>query len=164
MRRLLLALVVVAGCSGKRVDPVMLREAPSDLAVDVMVFGEDGPRVVRSRRPARYLLETGGVLRAEVGTTQPRRVYPGVTRRLTSGQVDGVWRLLSESGLLAEESTGRVSGEGVTRPSRGQTTALVTARYAGVTRSFRATLGEGGDDSRRAEEIVDRLASLAGER
>lgn len=159
-RVILLSLLVLWGCASGGADPVMLRDAPPDLAMDVLVF-EPIPAEGGRRTGSRFVLEADGVLRAELDVQDPRRSYPAHTRRLTPEQISGLWRLIAESDLLDPQSPGAVAAPAVYRPAPNLSVALFTVRFAGETRSFRAMLGRADPDAERAGEIIARLRRLA---
>lgn len=164
--------LALAGCSSTPVvkpepEPAALPErAPDDFALSVTVMGPatepaEIDATPRPERPARYIVEPDGVLRAAIGPGATPRVYPGQTRQLTTGQVQRLWRLASNTGLLDGDTLAKVDNTETFFPSRERTTAMVYIRQGGVGQSFAVRLPVGDAESPAVEQLIDQLASLA---
>ena len=139
-------------------------ERPADFVLAATVYSPKSMEradLPRSLRPARYIVEADGVLRAAVGPGSETTTYPGQTRQLTPREFDTLWRIVRESGLLDAGSVWRVENpDEVTRAS-DRTTALVYVGYEGKRTTVRMLLDRSGAESVAAERLVDRLAELA---
>ncbi|MBX3317712.1 MAG: hypothetical protein KF902_12720 [Phycisphaeraceae bacterium] len=104
----LLASVLLAGCASQTKPthvPVRGTDYPTDFALSVTVMTPGRETDERGRdltfgkdlaeRPARYIVEPDGLLRAAVGAGATTRVYPPRTKYLTDLQMADLWRRLS---------------------------------------------------------------------
>jgi hypothetical protein len=134
-----------------------------DLALAATVFSPRVPLpesgLPRSLRPARYIVEADGVLRAAQGPTSPG--FPPRVRQLAPREVDQLWRLLRDSGLLDEANPGRISDPEDAVRSGDRTTALVFVSYSDRRTTLRILLDRSTQDAIEAERLVDRLAELS---
>jgi hypothetical protein len=161
-------LAIWAGCRStlpKLESPaaVLPDERPEDLAVAATVFSPRVPlpedTLPRSLRPARYIIEADGVLRAAEGASAP--AFPPRVRQLTPRQADQVWRLVRDSGLLDEGNPARLSDPETASRSGDRTTAMVFASYGGQRTTLRVLLDRSSQDAIAAERLVDHLAELS---
>jgi hypothetical protein len=144
-------------------EPVPERR-PEDFVLSATVMTPrdvEGVRLPRSLRPARYIVEADGVLRAAVGAGSTTMTFPAQTRQLTPAQFEGLWRQMRESGLLDAANPSRIEGPEEAVASREHTTALIYASYLGRRRTLRVLLDRGSAEALAAERLVDRLAELA---
>ncbi len=164
--------VGLCGCSSappqkEEPEPVVLPErAPEDFTLAVTVMGpaatpEEIDAEPRAERPARYIVEPDGVLRAAVGPGATPRVYPGQTRQLTADQVERVWRLVVNTGLLEPGTLTRIESTETFFPRRERATALIYVRERGEARHFAVRLPVGDVESAGVVQLVDEIAGLA---
>jgi hypothetical protein len=182
---LVLTMVLLAGCSGTgplprpQTGPIP-ETRPEDFTLAVTVLGPgrgpspvvkggDGkgdeevaaPQLPRSLRPGRYIVEADGALRAALGPGAEATTFPAQTRQLSPRQVDLLWRLVRDSGLLDATNPGRIEGPDEALRSPDRTTALFYVAYAGQRVTVRTLLDRSGEDALAAERVVDRLAEWA---
>jgi len=139
-------------------------ERPADFVLAATVYSPrsmEKARLPRSLKPARYIIEADGVLRAAVGPGSAGTTFPGQTRRLTPAEFDSLWRMVRESGLLDPGSAWRVEDPGEITRASDRTTALVYVGYGGRRTTLRLLLDRSGPEAVAAERVVDRLAELA---
>lgn len=141
-------------------------QPPADFVLSVTILGPAGTAAEvdatpRPLRPARYLVEPDGVLRAAIGPGATPRVYPGETRRLTDAQVRRLWRLTAVSGLLDEGTLTRIDNTEIFFPSRDRSTALLYVKHGGVNSHHAVRLPVGDAESRAVTTLIDHLAELA---
>jgi hypothetical protein len=137
---------------------------PSDFVMAATVFSParlSGADLPRSLKPARYVIEADGVLRAATGSAADATTFPGQTRQLTPGEFDSLWRLLRESGLLDSNSPLRVPDPETLVRAPDRTTALIYVSYGGERRTLRVPLDRVGEGALATERVVDRLAEWA---
>jgi hypothetical protein len=169
---LVLGGLALPGCSSTpavRPEPepaVLADRAPADFALGITVLSPaSDPAQIdatpRPQRPARYIVEPDGVLRAAIGPGATPRVYPGRTRRLDTEQVQRLWRLASNTGLLDGDTLTRIDNTETFFPSRERTTALVHIRQGGEGRHFAVRLPVGDAESPAVLQLIDQLAELA---
>jgi hypothetical protein len=136
---------------------------PDDLAIAATVFSPRTPlpdvNLPRSIRPARYIIEADGVLRASQGTEAV--TFPSRVRQLSPRQADQLWEILLDSGLLDEGNPNRVSDPESAVRSGDRTTAMIFISYGGKRSTLRVLLDRATPDSIAAEKFIDRLAQLA---
>lgn len=171
VRRALLALAGVAGLvAGASCGSASKAEAygarPADFTLAATVFSPvtdaaQAEALARPLRPARYIIEADGVLRAAVGPGASTETYPPQTRRLNEAQLDGLWRLVTDGGVLEEGSVARVGNPDTYVPPRGRTVALIAVSHGGRRETVAAPLDRAGADAAAAARLVDRLAALA---
>lgn len=169
MRRLAIAVMVaVCGCSSKprpvaQPEPIP-DERPVDFVLAATVFTPENLKtdsLPRSLRPARYIVEADGALRASVGPGATVTTFPPQTRQLTAKQVDGLWRQIRETDLLDAGNPARVNDPEAIPRTPDRTTALVYVGYSGKRVTLRLLLDRASEDSLAAERLMDRLAELA---
>jgi len=166
------ALALSPGCSSTPAarpepEPVVLPDlAPADFALGITVLSPaaDPVRIdatPRPQRPARYIIEPDGVLRAAIGPGATPRVYPGRTRQLDTAQMQRLWRLASNTGLLDGDTLTRIDNTETFFPSRERTTALIHIRHEGQSRHFAVRLPVGDAESPAVLQLIDQVAQLA---
>ena len=148
-------------------EPVVLPDTtPEDFALSITVVGPssaetDIDSLPRAERPARYLVEPDGVLRAAIGPGATPRVYPRQTRQLDQAQVQRLWRLVGETGLLEPTTLTRIDNTEIFFPQRSRPTALVYIRQQGTGSHFAVRLPVGDAESPAVGQLIDELAGLA---
>lgn len=138
---------------------------PDDLALAATVFAPRVPLpdadLPRAIRPARYIIEADGVLRAAMGGAADSSAFPARIRQLSPRQADQVWEVLAESGLLAEGNPNRLNDPNEAIRSGDRTTAMFFFSYGGTRASLRVVLDRSTPDAIAAERVIDHLAELA---
>lgn len=148
-------------------EPVLLPErAPADFALGITVMPparEQAPlhELPVPERPGRYLVEPDGVLRAAIGPGATPRVYPRQTRRLNEAQVQRLWRLTVETGLLEPGTLTRIDNVETFFPQRSRPTALVYIRWSGEDSHHAVRLPVGDAESDEVASLIGELAALA---
>lgn len=116
----------------------------------------------RALRQGRYILEPGGTLRAAVGPGADDRTYPSRAADLGPIEIERIWRLVRDSGLLDGASPYAIATPG---DAWGSPTRVMAVVYV-VTAERRATYAVPLEDPSPVAQnvwvIVDRLARLAG--
>lgn len=166
MHRLLVLslLLLPASCRSRIPDPSALAERPDDFVVAAAVYTpalkpEAIRALPRAMRPARYLVEADGVLRAAVGPGSDNNTFPPPTRQLTVDQVDRLWRIIRDSGLLEPTSPYLVdNAESV--PFDRPTTILYVA-YLGGRTYLQVPLDRADPESLATERLLDQMAAYA---
>ncbi|MCA9277786.1 MAG: hypothetical protein H6815_03265 [Phycisphaeraceae bacterium] len=166
--------IVLTGCSSGpafRPDPkptaVELAEtAPEDFAIAVTVYSVMTDRanwstLPRPRRPARYVLEPDGVLRAAVGPSADRQEFPPVMRELSPSDVEDIWRLVQTGGLFKADLPGIIGSPRELIVRRSRPTAMVELAGAGERRLIATPLATQDTPAPELERVIDRLAMLA---
>lgn len=114
-------LVTLGGCATAFDAPP--GERPDDFGVLLTVYPTEH-RTEPSLRPARYAVEPDGLLRAEVGNGVATQGFPPIARRLEPSELDTVYALTRDSGILADGAV-RVPGTGVyEQPESGAVSVL----------------------------------------
>ncbi len=164
----ILGAALLVGCSSgsKKPDPIALTEPPDDFALGVTVYRPGLPEsqvdaLPRSLRPARYVVEPGGILRASVGTGSDQETYPPITRQLSPAEVDQLWRAVQGTGLLEEGSTAEIGGPHEYEPLRGRSTAMLYIAYVKQSNYYAVPLDAGDEYGIASRELVERLARLS---
>lgn len=166
------AVGVLVGCSSTprpipEPEPIVLPDAaPEDFALSVTVIApasNDDPvdEMPRPQRPARYIIEPDGVLRAAIGPGATPRVFPRRTRLLDAAQVRRLWRLVGETGLYEATTLTGIDNTETFFPQRSRPTALVYIRQQGVGSHFAVRLPVGDTESAAVGQLIDELAELA---
>lgn len=169
---MMVLLAALAACSSTprplpEPEPVVLPDrAPDDFALAITIIGpatNETPIDERPRpqRPARYVLEPDGVLRAAIGPGATPRVYPRQTRQLDAAQMQRLWRLVEQTGLYATTTLTRIDNTETFFPQRSRPTALVYVRQQGEGAHFAVRLPVGDAESAATLQLVDELAALA---
>lgn len=139
---------------------------PSDFALSITVISsQDDPTLIsalaRPMRPARYVIESDGSLRAAVGAGATPDFRPALTRRLDVAQMARLWRLVEESGFTEQESPARLSSEAAASDLYTSTTAIMSVTRSGRRIASAIDLEAAGAESQAAALIVDQVASWA---
>lgn len=151
------------GCTNGRtpddligVDP---NRTPARFAVSLTIMGtaSDDPVL----RPARYIVEADGTLRAGVGPAATPKDYPPIIRRLDERQFAGLWSLVDRSRIMLDPDPARIGNPETEERRFGRTSAVVWARTGGRTRAGRYELVPPDPDAARVEPLVRELARLA---
>jgi hypothetical protein len=168
MVRLLLVILaglVLPACSPapRATAPELLSERrPADFTLAASVYAPPRARpadLPRSLRAGRFVVETDGWLRHGAG---PRALpYPARTRQLSPHQMDQLWRLVRESGLLDPEHPAVVDDPGSIAAGHDRGLAVIYIAFAGERRTLRVLLDRTSEGAIEAERITDRLADLA---
>jgi hypothetical protein len=165
-----MALILQSACgssspiSGPVQGPPLPDQRPADFIMSATVFSPRAAEAVslpRSLRPARYIVEADGVLRAGTGTDVGINTFPPQTRRLTARQWDALWREVRDSGLLDPGSPARVDDPETLQRDPTRTTALFFISFAETRATLRVPLDRSDDVAVSAERVVDQLAELA---
>lgn len=152
----------LAGCRASPKVPVeALDEPPRDFALAVTVVSPLGDDAERALRPAKYIVEADGVLRASVGPGSNTETFPPRTRQLTPRQHDQLWRAVRETGLLAPDHPARVGDPSVVPPNPRRPGATIFVAAEGQRRYWLVALDEQDPDAAGVRLLIDRLASLA---
>lgn len=166
----LIALFLTLAACSTPPEPAALDALPPDFALGVTITEPAGSAArdaaasappPRAMRPARYIVEPDGVLRAAMGPGAAPTTYPPRTRQLSRRQVDQVWRLVRDSDLLDTDDPARIDSPASFVASRAHPAALLEVSYSGTRRYFRVILDGTSDESLSVERITDRLADLA---
>ncbi len=156
--------------SGAGVPEASLPEwAPDDFSLSVTVVAPDTSRdpstLARWQRPARYIVEPGGLFRASVRPGARVDAYPPPIRTLSRAQVESLWASVRADSWMSEPPAGSKAvamPEIETMPPEVQRrTALVWIRAVGERRGVAVPLAAGGPESDAAARLVDQLAELA---
>lgn len=104
MRRCLAALLMISGLVSCAAPPRAEGPAdavPADFAVDVAILlgPEADPPPLAHRRPGRLMLLPDGTLRYDPESDLGPNRRPGITRRLTAGEIAEVWDVAVAAGL-----------------------------------------------------------------
>lgn len=159
----MLMLAASVGCraTGSIVDA---DRAPEDFAIAVTVYppeGVDPEELPRAQRPGHYLVAADRVLHAAVGPGVDPGQFPRPVRRVDAVELDRLWRLVDESGMLREDNPFAVAAPRLYRRFDTRATALVEVTALGSTRAVAIDLEAEDIDSGSALVLVDRLAALS---
>ena len=135
---------------------------PADFTVAASVYAPPRARpadLPRSLREGRYVMESHGSLR--YGAGERALPFPGRTRQLSPHQMDQLWRLVRDSGLLDPEHPAVVENPGSIAASPDRGMAVIYVVFGGERRTLRVLLDRTGAGATEAERIIDRLAELA---
>lgn len=148
--------IALAGCHSSP-QVAGMASAPEDFSIAVIVRGTGRGSSIGA---GHFMVEPGGTFR--IGGLVPGRrqeeVTPGRWRDLSSEEVQGLWTLVRDSGILDAGREAAV-GSGADLPRQG-VIADISVAYAGARRTVRREL-DGPSADRGARSIVDRLAALA---
>ena len=112
-------------------------------------------------RPASYIVEPDGRLRAHFGTGAGRAGLPPIARQLSRAQLDEIYSLAMASGLLDSEA-GAIDSIGAFTPERpGGSVAAIEAAAAGRITSVAVPAA---DSTSEAYALLRRLAELTWQR
>ncbi len=147
-------------------EPTLPSDPPDDFALAVTIFApevdaEAISALPRSVRPARYVVEPDGVLRAAIGPGADPDVFPAQTRRLTDRQRAQLWRLVRDQGLLATNHPGRIATDRTYLSSPDRRAVLVEIAGADQRRYLELHADDRASDPAVAVALTDRLAELA---
>ena len=118
-----------AGCAGTLVLP---ETRSADYAMLVTVYPGAEADGGRAFRPARYAVESDGLLRAEAGAGVVDTGFPPIARRLEPAQLDALYALAQDADV---QSFPRVPGPTVYRHPEGTSVALIELGSGGVYRT-----------------------------
>ncbi|MBX3365208.1 MAG: hypothetical protein KF866_10615 [Phycisphaeraceae bacterium] len=156
---------LLGGCAAPitRVEPGAI---PADFALAVVVYSPEHDATVvaampRPMRPARYILEPDRLLRASLGPGADVHLFPPPTRRLDGAQMQRLWEMAEQSGLLREGHPHRVPSEQGFASEFGRPIALITITRMGQRASAAIPLDAGDADAQAALLLVDHLAEWA---
>lgn len=154
-------LLVLTGCHATLPDPASLAGRPDDFVLSAMVYtaAPAAPGTPRARRPARYIVEADEVLRVAVGQGAGRETYPPPTRVLTVTQMERLWVLVRDSGLLEREN--RYLLPSPAWDSTDPVAAEIDVGYRGGRAHLLVPLDGADAESIEAERLVDELAALS---
>jgi len=160
----------VGGCAGSPMEDdapgasaSATRSRPTDFTLAVTVRGTSPARAARGGspapvppglRPARYVIEADGVLRAALGPGANDETFPAATRRLDPADLDRLWAIVARAGWLDADPQG--VGWGALGPDVPTTGTTIAVSGRGAQRMILATRG---DASARA--LAEALAGLA---
>jgi hypothetical protein len=158
----LLPLALLAACHAVLPDPASLDRRPGDFVLAATVYGppasaEETLRLPRGLRPARYVIEADALLRAALGRGSTNAVFPPPTRQLTVSQMDRLWRLIRDSGLL--EPGNSYQTEDIEPATVDKPTASFYVAYSGGRAYLLVPLDRADPESIAAEQILDQLAA-----
>jgi hypothetical protein len=159
---LLLPVLLLCACNAPPREPNSARpEPPADFSLGVTVFAPGSAArsaaAEPSRRPARYVLESDGVLRASFGSTSADEgVFPPQVRQLNRTEQALLWARLRNAGLLDEPPAGLIESPNTFQPPARRVTYLFTYRAQG----HRRAIAIDGEDQ-AASRLVAHLAELA---
>ncbi|MBC6954428.1 MAG: hypothetical protein DYG93_10785 [Leptolyngbya sp. PLA2] len=159
--------VLAASCASRPVDPARTASAPPDFTLSVTVLSSarsiaETDRLPPRSRPACYLVEPDGSFRVAVGPAASPKVFPPLARTLTREQVDRVWSLARDAGVLDADHPGRVQNvETFVRPAGNATVALVYAGFAGSQRHVAVALDGDHAEPAALVPLIDELNALA---
>jgi hypothetical protein len=166
----LFASLPLGGCLSRRVEPrpaqaAIPEDRPADFTFAMTVYSPASARVAgtlpRALRPARYVLEPDGALRAAAAAAARATTFPPRARTLTPRQMDQIWRLVRDTALLDPSNPARVEDPETVELSPDHTTATIYVAFADRRTSLRLLLDRGTSDALSAERIADHLAALA---
>ena len=158
---------VASGCATSR--PIAAADAPPpDFMLGVTILtppgggaggDEAGAAQGEGLVPARHVMEADWVLRTLVGAGVTPETFPPRTRQLRRDQVQELWTLLLDSGLLDPAHPGRIGAWPADVPPPLRTMLVVEFTADGEHRvvAVEAT-GEGGEGARA---LAERLGELA---
>src|SRR5262245_9284621 len=171
MRRsvIMILAATLLGCASNSpppppVEPPLPDDRPDDFVLAATVYSPQTmreARIPRSLRPARYIVEPDGSLRAAVGPGADATTYPGRTRQLTPAQFDTLWRSVRTSGLLDPDNPARENDPEVLTRSSDRTTALIYVGFNDRRITLRVLLDRAGPGAVETEKLIDRLAEWA---
>lgn len=144
---------------------------PDDFVLAVTVYDQPSDQPVhttrtsdlpRALRPARYIVEADGVLRASLGAAASPSVFPPMTRRLSEDQLNTLWTLTLDTGVFDEEPPGeRIGPVASYKPPRGRITALIESFAAGQRISCALGIEGAEQEHQPVRTLTDALAELA---
>lgn len=133
-------------------------DAPQDFGLEVVLHAASGNEQIH---PARFTVGPDGSLRAAFGPAAPTQAYQPLVRRLTRRNMDQLWRLVRDSGLVDEANPAKLGPGDSAQPAPGRAAAIVRIGYAGRHETLRIYLDRVGEDSDAAMALIERLELLA---
>lgn len=162
---LLVGLILTAGCrSGQPVILTPLADEtfiPARFSLGLTVMGPDAGEQEISLRPARYILEADGHLRAAIGEGSTPKTFPPIARRLDDRQMAGLWAIVDDAGILDDPDPARVGNPALIDPPRSGTIAVVSVRAGERARSSMFELVSDDPEADRILPLIRDLARLA---
>jgi hypothetical protein len=170
--RLLIALLLagigllLVGCGSSTPNQRLIRALeqnpflPRNFTLGVTVVGEGDPSDP-AFRPARYIVEADGLLRAAVGPGASPSTFPPVTRRLDDSQLTTLWAMVETAGILKDPDPARIGNPELVEPRRGQTVIVVAARADRLSRASAFELVPADEEVGRVLPLVRQLAEYA---
>ncbi len=158
----LIICTAMASCASRPTAPYLAEDSPSDFTLEITVRSSRTGEVPRALRAGRYILEPGGALRASVGQGATHGTYPPRSADVDPIEVERIWRLVRDSGLLIESSPYAISTPEDAWNSATRAMAVVTIVKQGQRSSFVVPLEDPNPTPRNIAVVVDRLARLAG--
>lgn len=159
---ILIVCTAIAACATQAPAPRLADDSPADFTLEVTVRSPRAGEVPRAMRAGRYILEPGGSLRAAVGPGASHQTYPPRAADLAPIDVERIWRLVRDSGLLTDSSPYAISTPDDAWASASRAIAIVTLVIDGQRSTFAVPLEDPNPTPRNVAAIVDRLARLAG--
>lgn len=158
-----IALGLLAGCATPGPSP---EQRPDDFALSVLVRPAQGDQdpmeAERWGRPAMYVIEPDGTLRAEFGPGVTGEHFPVIARRLDPEQADALYAQARASGILEPDAAGLVGSPLDSAGEPGSPEARICVIVDGHTRYLAIPLTgspeQGGKPG--ASSVVDALAEL----
>lgn len=130
---------------------------PADLSLGLTVFGPDNAVKRGGQRPARYLVEPDGWLRAAVGPGADETVHPPRARWLTDAERDELWSRVRATGLDSVERPLRLDNPEGFMPPAGRRVYLIELTAGG--RRVAAAMPEGEPATEPFIDLADALAA-----
>lgn len=156
----------MAGCRSTTPNQRLIRALeqnpflPQSFTLGVTVVGE-GVANDPALRPARYIVEADGLLRAAVGPGSTPSTFPPVTRRLNDAQVTALWAMVETAGILKDPDPARIGNPELVEPRRGDTVVVVSARADRLSRASAFDLVPPDVEVDRVLPLVRLLAEYA---
>lgn len=112
-------------------------------------------------RPARYIIEADGILRAATGSGANVNTFPDQTRQLDDAQIASLWTTLRDSSLVRADHPSR--GVEAAVSAIGDKTVYVVSFAAGGTRRVLTmeAAPKPGEGAEEVRQLVERVAGLA---
>jgi hypothetical protein len=167
---LLIFTALLAGCHA----PAPGMHRPPGFTVGALVRAPTGPSqeplspsgalpTPRALRPARYLVETNGLLRLASGpmVATPTAGYPPIVRSLSPRQMDRLWLLVRDAKLLDPQHPGRFDDFRIPPPHPTHSTAVFEISSDYRPQMIIVTLDSQTDQAAAARHLLDHLAELA---
>ena len=148
----------LASCTAPKVDTNAMLQAPQDFGLEVVVHAAQNDE---HARPARFTVGPDASLRAAFGPAAPTRAYQPIVRRLTRRNMDQLWRLVRDSGLIDQASPAKLGPGDSAEPAPGRPAAIVRIQYSGRYEALRIYLDRAGEDADAAFALIERLELLA---
>jgi hypothetical protein len=127
---------------------------PDDYTMLVTVYPAPGEAADPAFRPARYAIESDGLLRAEVGAGVIEPGFPPIARRLEPAQIDALYALARDANPTEAP---RVPGPTVYQPPQGSRVAVIEIGSRGRYRAHELPASPGSP----AGPLIRELARLS---